>query len=201
MFCVGLTGNIASGKSTAIRYFQDLGVSVISADVISRDLTAANQPALLKIKQHFGDQILTPTGDLNRSRLRQLIFADQKERKWLEALLHPLIRDAIKTQVLQSQGPYCVVEIPLLLNRKDYPYINRILVLLADRNKQTERVMARDQCDKQHALDILAAQPSDSARREIADDLILNHGSIEELNAQIKKLHASYLLLATENQS
>jgi len=201
MYSIGLTGNIASGKSSAIQCFQSLGVDVISADVIARELTAPNQPALFAIRQQFGEAFILPSGELNRSALRQLIFKQPEQRAWLERLLHPKIQDEIKEQVMRSNGPYCVVEIPLLHNRKAYPFLNRILVILAEREQQIERVMARDHCDRAHAEAILATQPDDQARRDLADDLIINTGSRTQLQTQIKKLHANYLHLAAENES
>ncbi|MGQ3892254.1 dephospho-CoA kinase [Legionella sp. CNM-4043-24] len=201
MFSVGLTGNLASGKSTAIKCFESLGIPVVSADVIARDLTAPGQPALAAIQQHLGDACILDSGQLNRAAVRELIFTEPRQRIWLEGLLHPLIKDEIKRQIQNSQGPYCVVEIPLLKDRQSYPYLNRILVILAEKEQQIARVMARDHCSKEQAQAILATQPDDQARRELADDLIINRGSIRQLEQQIKILHTNYLHLAAENES
>lgn len=200
MYCIGLTGNIASGKSTAIDCFRQLGVTVFSADVIARELTAPGQAALTAIQQHFGPDVITDSGELNRRALRAVIFASPAERQWLEHLLHPLIQDEIKRCVEQAEGPYCVVEIPLLVDRKHYPYLNRVLLILADKEQQISRVMARDHCDRNQALAILAAQPGDDARRKLADDTLINRGSLAQFQQRIKKLHANYLHLAAENE-
>ncbi|KTD49424.1 dephospho-CoA kinase [Legionella rubrilucens] len=195
MYCIGLTGNIASGKSSAIRCFKNLGIPVIIADEVAREVTAPGQPALQAIQQHFGDKMLHQ-GRLNRSKLRQLIFKHPEERRWLENLLHPLIRQRIETRVTSFEAPYCVIEIPLLLDRSHYPYLNRILVILSEPERLIERVMTRDQHTREEALAILATQPDEAARRAIADDLIINEGSLVELEQTINDLHEKYLFLA-----
>ncbi|WP_239005184.1 dephospho-CoA kinase [Legionella sp. MW5194] len=197
MYCVGLTGNIASGKSSAIRCFKRLGIPVVIADDIAREVTAPGQPALRAIQEHFGDTMLHQ-GELNRSKLRQLIFKHPDERQWLETLLHPLIRRQIETRITSFAAPYCVIEIPLLLDRSHYPYLNRILVILSEPERLIERVMTRDQHTREEALAILAAQPDEAARRAIADDLIINEGSIVEFEHKINDLHEKYLFLASQ---
>ncbi|WP_345788916.1 dephospho-CoA kinase [Legionella gresilensis] len=201
MFCIGLTGNIGSGKSTAISFFKSLGATVIIADQIARQITTPGQPALLKIKEHFGLNVITPEGQLNRSHLREIIFNNKEERLWLENLLHPLIRQAIEDKVKNSQGPYCVIEIPLLTNRKDYPYLDRILVIFASPTMQVSRVVNRDSCSKEQVFAMLATQPHESLRLQLADDILLNDSSIERLEANIRKLHRKYLQLAHEKSS
>lgn len=200
MYSVGLTGNIASGKSTAIQCFQSLGVPVISADAVARDLTAPGKPALQAIKNHFGNSFILDSGQLDRAALRHMVFTQPEQRIWLEGLLHPLIKDEIKRLASLSKGPYCVIEIPLLSRRDAYPWLNRVLVILASQAIQIERVMARDHCDKSQALAILATQPDDQARRDLADDLLVNRGTVAQLQEHIKKLHAKYLHLAAENE-
>lgn len=200
MYSIGLTGNIASGKSTVSRFFHSLGVPIISADVIARELTAKDQPALTTITQHFGDVVITPEGHLDRQALRRIIFADPIARQWLESLLHPLIKAEISRQAHDAVGPYCLVEIPLLKSKADYPWLNRILVILANHEHQIGRVMARDHCDRDQAVAILSTQPDDTARKNLADDLIINSGSLAELEQQINKLHKHYLHLAMKAQ-
>lgn len=195
MYCVGLTGNIASGKSSAIRRFKALGIPVIMADEVAREVTAPGQPALQAIRQHFGDDILHEDS-LNRAKLRQLIFKHPHERLWLENLLHPLIRQQIEARIATFKAPYCVIEIPLLLDRSHYPYLDRILVILSDTERLIERAMARDRHSREEALAILAAQPDEAARRAIADDLIINEGSLAEFEQTIEDLHKKYLFFA-----
>ncbi|STX28932.1 dephospho-CoA kinase [Legionella beliardensis] len=201
MFCVGLTGNIGSGKSTAISIFKSLGAAVIIADDIAKELTMPNQPAFKLIKEHFGAQIITETGQLNRAQLRTIIFNHAEERIWLENLLHPLIRKQIMINVFNSQGPYAVIEIPLLYSRIDYPYLDRILVILADFKTQLARILQRDLCTEEQALAILATQSNETLRRELADDIVINDNSLEQLQHDIRKLHGKYLQLAIEKSS
>lgn len=200
MFCVGITGNIGSGKSTAITSFCSLGITVISADTISRELTKAGQPAFHLIKDYFGDKIVTQDGELNRPFLRQLIFADENLRLWLENVLHPLIRATIKEQALVAESPYCVIEIPLLTNREDYPWLDKILVILADEATEITRVMQRDNCQKKDAVAILSTQPSEDLLKQLADDFLFNNGSKDQLHTNIMKLHDKYLQFAAKNR-
>ncbi|WP_419421087.1 dephospho-CoA kinase [Legionella sp. D16C41] len=201
MYCVGLTGNIGSGKTTAITFFKSLGAGIIIADEIARDITAAGQPAFIKIQEHFGDKVITQSGQLDRIQLRTIVFNHPQERIWLENLLHPLIRQTIEVKAKSSQGPYCIIEIPLLTNRIDYPYLNRILTILASSTVQINRISKRDLCSAEQALAILATQPSETLRRELADDIIYNDGNLEQLETKIRKLHRKYLQLSLEKSS
>lgn len=193
MFCVGLTGTIASGKSTVAAFFKALGIHIISADEISRALTAANQPALQQIVEYFGLSILTSNGELNRRALRELIFQHPTKRMWLENLLHPLIRQQIELEINDCKSPYCIIEIPLLKNKADYPYLNRVVLILANPDIQIKRIMSRDQCDESHAFSILASQPNENQYRTLTDDIITNNGSIAELKEKIIELHHGFL--------
>ncbi|KTD64065.1 dephospho-CoA kinase [Legionella spiritensis] len=193
MFCIGLTGNIASGKSTAIKHFQSLGIPVIVADDVAREITARGQPVLEEIKRRIGPSVITAQGDLDRGKLRRIIVSDEKQRLWLENLLHPLIRQRIEQKISEVKGPYCVIEIPLLLNKEDYSYLNRILAILVDDKTLIARVMSRDQHSRDFAAAILALQPDENARRRIADDIIENNGSVEEFKKAINGLHQQYL--------
>lgn len=193
MYCIGLTGKIGSGKSTVLRYFASLGADIISADDINREITAPKQPILKTIEQHFQTPLITPEGALDRPRLRQLIFNDAKQRLWLEQLLHPLIREEIFQRVQHSQGPYCVIEIPLLLKREDYPYLNRILLIDASESLQIERIMARDHCTYDAALTIINCQKQRPIEENIADDRIENNGDIAQLYQQVRDYHCYYV--------
>jgi dephospho-CoA kinase len=201
MYCVGLTGNIASGKTTAIASFREFGMDVISADAIARELTCKDQPAFNQIRSYFGESVINKEGELDRTFLRSLVFSEPKHRLWLEYLLHPLIRQGIIERISTCNTPYCVIEIPLLINRADYPYLDRILVILADEETQIKRLLKRDKCEQEDALAIIALQPNQSARREIADDLLINNDSLDKLRKNLKKLHYKYLQLATEKPS
>ncbi len=199
VYCVGLTGNIASGKSTVAKIFTQLGIDVINADAISKELTAKDQPAFVQIIHHYGKAVLNEDGELNRKQLRDIIFSDQHERTWLEQLLHPLIRQRIQERVENCCLPYCIVEIPLLINKNDYPYINRILLITASVETQIARVMQRDHCAREQALAILAVQPNIKTRMDNADDVLINNLSLEELRIAVTQLHHQYLLFARGN--
>ncbi|AHE67406.1 dephospho-CoA kinase [Legionella oakridgensis] len=193
MFCIGLTGNIGSGKSTVAALFAKLGIDVISADTIAKKLTQQGQPAFYKIIEHFGDTIKEESGNINRRQLRQLVFDKPKERQWLENLLHPLIRQEIAREINYCQSPYCIIEIPLLPDKKDYPYLDRILFIQADKEIQIARLIARDQCTRQEAQTILTTQAATEKHLQIADDVLINNGSLQQLKNQIETLHQRYI--------
>lgn len=196
MFCVGITGNIGSGKSQVCEHFKQLGIDIISADAISRELTAINTPAFNDIVSYFGQGVINQEGELNRNALRASIFSNNTMRLWLENLLHPLIRNTIQERISHSTSAYCVIEIPLLKNKKHYPYLSRILVITAHQSNRIQRVMQRDHCDRQAAMAIIAVQPNDDDILTLADDMIINNGSINDLYQSVNQLHANYLLIA-----
>ncbi len=193
VYCVGLTGTIASGKSTVAGCFSKLGIEIISADQISKSLTAKTTPAFHEILHHFGTSILTPAGEIDRPQLRTLIFKDPKARRWLEHLLHPLIKEGIIHALQHVQSPYCLIEIPLLKLRTDYPYLNRVLFIESNPTQQIERAKARDGSSKADTLAILAAQANTAQVREIADDVLTNTGTLSDLDHQVLGLHQKYL--------
>lgn len=193
VFCVGLTGNIGSGKSTVAKAFFSLGVPILSADKISKELTTRGQPTTAKIITHFGPSIETSSGEIDRAKLRQVIFNHPQERQWLESLLHPLIRNEITQQINKTFGPYCLIEIPLLRDKTHYPYLNRILVVLANKKNQLERLTQRDKCTLEDAKKILATQASAEALRSIADDVLMNDSDLGSLKKKVEALHGMYL--------
>ncbi len=194
MYCVGLTGTIASGKSTALNCFAELGINTFSADAVARQITNTNSNVLLALRHHFGDRIFLPSGELNRRALRTIIFSNPIQRQWLEKLLHPLIKQQLQDEIQHVNSQYCVIEIPLLFNRHDFPYINRILLITADESTKLSRIMARDQCSQGDAMAILKAQPSEDFRKSIADDLVINETTADSLRQSIHELHQHYLM-------
>lgn len=193
-FCVGLTGSIASGKSTVASYFEKLGIDIINADHIAKALVQYGEPALQEIVNYFGTTVLMPNGELNRALLREWIAHNSDQRTWLENLLHPLIREQIKASIQQCKSPYCIIEIPLLTDKTPYPYLNRILLVQADPEIQINRLMARDKNSRQQALAMLATTKAvEDKRRAIADDALMNLGSVEELHNKVATLHTLYL--------
>lgn len=198
MYCVGLTGSIASGKSTVASLFAHLGVDLINADLVAKQLTAAGQPALTQIIAHFGQSMLDDTGNLKRSHLREHIIQHPKERMWLEQLLHPLIRKEIETLTQTPPRAYYMIEIPLLTNKKDYAYLNRILLILADPALQIERIIQRDKSSVHHATHILQTQASEPVYRAVADDILMNNSTFEALEKNVLQLHRNYLEKAND---
>ncbi len=196
MFCIGLTGTIASGKSTVAARFAGLGIDVIDADEIARALVNRGKPALMQIINHFGDSVLASNGELNRRHLRELIMTHADERAWLEGLLHPLIREQIQHDIGHCISPYCLIEIPLLTDTSSYPYLNRVLLVLADTEQQIARLMARDHSSREQACALLATTCTDDTKRQaIADDLLVNDGSVKALLKKVDLLHAAYIRL------
>jgi len=192
---LGLTGGIGSGKSAAAQHFIDLGVHVIDADHAARWVVEPGRPALAKIAGHFGPGVLLPDGSLDRGALRKLIFEDAEERRWLEALLHPLIADEIAHHLAQAQSPYAILVSPLLIESGQYAMTQRILVVDAPEQLQIERTLQRDQTSEQQVQAILKAQSSRQDRLSHADDVVVNDRDLAWLHAEVERLHHFYLTL------
>jgi dephospho-CoA kinase len=193
---IGLTGGIASGKSTVAQRFVELGIPVIDADESSRFVVAPGQPGLADLTKRFGPGILTAAGELDRRTLRNLIFADPQLRRDLEAILHPLIRADMERRASAAVGPYLVMAIPLLVESGNPGRVDRILVVDVDEDAQLRRVMARDSTTLEQAHAILAAQAPRAARLRAADDVLVNSGTISDLRRAVDALHERYLGLA-----
>lgn len=196
MLKIGLTGGIGSGKSTVAELFADLGITIIDADVIAREVVQPGSRALKQIAAHFGPGILEADETLNRRALRDKIFDNETERKWLEQLLHPLILEEMRQQSEKAPGTYCILVIPLLLEIAPYEIIGRILVVDAPETLQAERARQRDQLSQTQIDAILKAQTSRLQRLAVADDVIHNDGSLADLKQQVLKLHNRYLELS-----
>jgi dephospho-CoA kinase len=192
---IGLTGGIASGKSTAAQRFMELGIPVIDADEASRAVVAPGSPGLAKVIERFGSGVLATNGELNRRALRDLIFGDPDQRRDLELILHPLIRAHMDQSAATAAGPYVVVAIPLLVEGRSRDRVDRILVVDLDEELQLQRVMARDGCTLEQARSILASQATRSARLAAADDVLLNSGTVMDLRQGVDHLHERYLRL------
>jgi dephospho-CoA kinase len=193
---IGLTGGVASGKSTVARRFMELGVPVIDADAAARAVVAPGKPGLAAVSERFGPSVLAENGELDRRALRDLIFKDPSLRRDLEAILHPLIRADMEQSAETAIGPYVVLDIPLLVEGGSRDRVDRILVVDADETMQLQRVMARDGCTEQQARAILASQASRSVRLAAADDVLLNTGTVTDLRQAVDHLHQRYLRLA-----
>jgi dephospho-CoA kinase len=194
---IGLTGGIASGKSTVEQRFTELGVPVINADDSSRAVVALGQPGLAAVIERFGNGVLTRDGELDRAALRALIFQSPEKRRDLEAILHPLIREHMDGQALTAVGPYLVLSIPLLVESgAARDRVDRILVVDADESQQIRRLMNRDAVTEEQARSILAAQASRADRLKAADDVLVNAGSVSDLRQAVDRLHQRYLEMA-----
>jgi dephospho-CoA kinase len=198
---IGLTGGIASGKSTVTQRFAELGVPVIDADVASRNVVEPGKPGLAQIVQRFGAGVLAD-GRLDRRALRNLIFKDSSLRQALDAILHPLIRAEMERAAAQAQGPYLVMAIPLLIEGgNSAKRVDRVLVVDADETLQIQRLQARDGSSEEQARAILASQATRAARLAAADDVLLNSGSVAELRQAVDRLHEQYLQHAQTSSS
>jgi dephospho-CoA kinase len=193
---IGLTGGIASGKSTVEQRFTELGVPVINADDSARAVVARGRPGLAAVVGRFGAGILTPQGELDRRELRSLIFSDPARRKELEAILHPRIRADMEQRASQATGPYAVLSIPLLVEGNTRGRCDRILVVDADEALQLARLMSRDAVSEAEARATLAAQASRAARLAAADDVLVNTGTVADLRQAVDLLHRRYLEFA-----
>ncbi len=190
---VGLTGGVGSGKSEVARCFRELGVPVIDADEIARELTLPGQPALREILDTFGREVQDEQGRLDRAALRRLVFSDEVARRRLENILHPRIRERMEERLAQvADAPYAVLVIPLLLEARQQDLVDRILVVDADPEAQIRRVCARDGVDEAQVRAIMAAQVDRETRLAVADDLIVNDGDLEALYQQVDALHRRY---------
>ncbi len=200
-FYVGLTGGIASGKSTVADTLGELGADIIDTDVIARTAVEPGQPALEEIRRQFGDTFIASDGTLDRRALRKLIFADDEQRKKLEGILHPRIREMALEQAAAATGPYQVLVVPLLTGSPLASALDRILVVDCSEETQLERLLLRDSESEQQARSIIASQASRDERLAIADDVIHNDGTLEELEAATVAMHRQYLDLAAAARS
>ena len=192
---LGLTGGIGSGKSAAAQHFVDLGVHLVDADHVARWVVEPGKPALEKIVEHFGSTMLQADGQLDRAALRSRIFVDAEERRWLEALLHPLIGQEIIQYLARAQSPYAILVSPLLVESGQHKLTHRVLVVDAPEQLQIQRTMARDQSSDEHVQAILKAQASREERLSHANDVLLNDRDLHWLQSEVERLHAFYLTL------
>jgi dephospho-CoA kinase len=192
---IGLTGGIASGKSTVTQRFVELGIPVIDADEASRVVVERGKPAFAQVIKRFGAGVVGENGELDRRTLRSLIFRDADSRRDLESILHPLIRAHMEDSAAVAIGPYVVMAIPLLIEGGSRDRIDRILVVDVDEAVQVQRVMARDGSSIEQARAILASQASRADRLAAADDVLLNTGTVAELRHAVDALHSRYLRL------
>ena len=193
---VGLTGGIASGKSTAAKFFGALGVPILDSDQVARDVVEPGQPPLERLVERFGPKILTADGHLDRPALRDIVFSDPKARTDLEALTHPAIGAAMEARSAAAGGPYQILVIPLLVEKNLAAHVDRVLVVDCDEELQMRRLRDRDGSTPEQVQAILKAQAPRAARLKAADDVIHNDTDMSAVRDQVAALHARYLELA-----
>lgn len=201
-YIVGLTGGIGSGKSTIADLFMELGVPVVDADEVSRRLVEKGSPLLSKIATHFGADILTNCGELNRSKLREIIFNRPEQKNWLNALLHPAINEEMQRQLQAQQAPYVLFVVPLLIENNLMSLCDRILIIDVSPQTQLERATKRDKNQRELIQQIMNSQVSREKRLTFADDIINNDEDFAQNGDHIKQkvleLHHRYLQLAQQ---
>ena len=204
MLKIGLTGGIASGKTTVSDHFASLGVPVIDADVNARTVVEPGRPALKSLLETFGSAVINADGTLDRAALREIVFQDAAAREKLESILHPAIRALSEAQTEQhaAEGaPYLIHAVPLLVETNQAPRFDRVVVVDVPVELQIERVMARDHCDRAHAESIIRTQASRAQRLRVATDVIENTGTTDALRLQVEQLHKLFLALSDGQES
>ena len=196
MLRIGLTGGIASGKSTVAELFAGLGAPVIDTDVIAREVVAPGMPALVQIRHEFGDRVFDEAGQFDRAEMRRLAFDDDDARRRLEAILHPLIQAETVRQAKVARGPYQVIVVPLLVRSPLIKFVDRVLAIDCDEETQVRRLMLRDGESEGQARRMLAAQSTREERLAVADDVLRNDGDLAATLEQVNSLHRKYLALA-----
>ena len=199
MYVVAITGGIGSGKTTVANQFAELGIEVVDADIIAREVVEPGTPALAAIAAHFGADVIAPDGRLDRRQLRERVFTDPQAKEWLNVLLHPLIRSEMQRQCAAARSPYCLLVVPLLVENRLTALANRVLVIDVDEATQIERTCRRDGVSREQAEAILAAQASRTERLAAADDVLDNqNGTPEAIKSRIFALHETYLVFASQ---
>ena len=193
---VGLTGGIGSGKSAAANFFQNEGITVIDADDLSREVIEEGTPGFASIVEYFGSKIIDSDGSINREHLRKEVFDDDKKKKLLESIIHPLVRDLMVKKIAASKSPYSIVMVPLIFETNSMSNYNRILVIDCDPKLQLERATLRDNNSKAQIQKIMNSQCSREERISIANDIIPNNDSLENLKIRSIAMHKFYLGLS-----
>ncbi|MCG9650294.1 dephospho-CoA kinase [Vibrio brasiliensis] len=197
---IGLTGGIASGKTTVANLFeQEFGIEIVDADVVARQVVEPGSAGLEQITQHFGPEVIEADGTLNRARLREIIFADPSQKEWLNNLLHPMIREQMLQQLETVQSDYALLVIPLMVENNLQSLADKVVVVDVDPETQIQRTVERDQVDQQQAEAIVASQASREQRLAIADYVIKNNTKNQKLLYQITELHKKFLEMCRGN--
>ena len=193
-FKIGLTGGIASGKTTVCNLFKDLSVEIIDADVISHELSKKGGAAFEEIIEAFEDEIIGNDGELDRKKLRSIVFNDNTKKKILERIIHPKVLLSINEKIKASQSDYLIISVPLMIETGMNAMMDRVLLIDCNVETQIERIIQRDQTSREEAIKIIESQASIESKRELSDDRIINNNetSIEELTLKVKELDDFY---------
>ncbi|KZN47298.1 dephospho-CoA kinase [Pseudoalteromonas luteoviolacea] len=193
---LGLTGGIGSGKTAATNFFQTLGIEVVDADIVAREVVQPNTPGLNAITAHFDSDILTSDGQLNRAKLREIIFNDEKQKSWLNKLLHPLIREKILSQLNAAKSSYCILCAPLLFENGLQSYCQKTLLIDVPESVQIARTKARDNVSQAQVQNIIAAQMGREEKCRLADYIVNNDKELADLQSELLSLHQIFLQAA-----
>ncbi len=202
VFTVGLTGGIGSGKTTVANMFAELGAYLVDTDLIAHALTKENGAAITSIANAFGAGFILPSGAMDREKMRQHVFSQPEEKKRLEAILHPLIREKTELAAKESSGLYTIFVVPLLIEFGSWKQrVSRVLVIDCSEQTQIQRVMNRNGMTQEQVLAIMQTQASRAQRLNAADDIIVNEGSLDEIKLAVRRLHDKYVKLSAEAQT
>ena len=189
MFVLGVTGGIGSGKSAATDIFSSLGIKIVDADVLSRVPVQKGEAGLFEIEKRYGSEILLATGELDRKKLREIIFEKEEEKDWLENLLHPLIADLIKEELKSSSSKYTILASPLLVETKQSDYCDEVLVIDVSEETQILRTQTRDDVPEEQVKTIILSQINRSERLRLATHIIENENTLDDLKKAVTELH------------
>ena len=192
---LGLTGGIGSGKSAISAMFEELGIQVVDADIVAREVVEPGSTGLKKITEHFGEEILTTDGSLDRAKLRAIIFADESQKQWLNNLLHPLIRESMLAQLQQATSQYVILVAPLLFENGLDQFCDHTLLIDVPVEVQITRTTARDNISVELAKQIIASQMPRADKQQKATDTLDNNRLLSEVKIDVQKLHEKYLTL------
>ena len=190
---IGLTGGIGSGKTAVSDCFEGLGILIVDADLASRVVVEKGKPCLAKISERFGQNILKESGELDRAKLREIIFNSDEEKDWLESLLHPAIARQIQDELKVSTSPYSVLVSPLLFETGQNDFCDKVLVVDVPVETQVERTLKRDGVSEEQVQSIIKAQISRQKRLQLADEIIVNNSTLGALQLAVKKLHQQFI--------
>ena len=196
MLKVGLTGGIGSGKTVVSDRFAELGAPVIDTDVLAREVVEPGEPALERLVEAFGRDVLQTDGRLDRKRLREVVFSDAESKHRMESILHPVIRDRLQSHLASLQAPYCIIVVPLLVETNFHEIVDRVLVVDAPRERRILWVMTRNGMTRNEVERIIETQATPEGRLRIAHDVINNDTDLMELREKVDRLHSKYLALA-----